>query len=62
MKPIPHTVIAKMRQERGVLAKQLAGKLEVSDVHLSYVENGHRKSTRLVQAAVAFLSTIPKKS
>ena len=59
---IPHTQIAKMRHERGVLAKQLAGELKVTDVHLSYVENGHRQSVRLVQRAVAFLSAIPKKS
>ena len=59
---ISHTEIAKMRHERGVLAKQLAGELKVSDVHLSYVENGHRQSVRLVEKAVAFLSSLPKKS
>ncbi len=59
---ISHTEIAKMRHERGVLAKQLAGELKVTDVHLSYVENGHRQSARLVEKAVAFLSAIPKKS
>jgi DNA-binding transcriptional regulator YiaG len=57
-----HTDIAKMRRERGVQAKRLAYELKVSDVHLSYVENGHRHSARLVQKAVALLSAIPKKS
>ncbi len=62
MKSIPHTEIAKMRRERGVQAKQLAYDLKVSDVHLSYVENGHRKSASLTQRAVAILSAIPKKT
>lgn len=57
----PGQVIAKMREERGVLAKQLASDLKVSEVHLSYVTNGHRKSEGLVQRAVALLRTIPKK-
>ena len=57
-----HTEIAKMRQDRGVLAKQLADECKVTAVHLSYVENGHRQSARLVQRAVTFLSGIPKKS
>lgn len=56
------TEIARMRLERGVLAKQLAGELKVTAVHLSYVENGHRKSNRLVAKAVEILSAIPKKS
>lgn len=62
MKRDSHTQIAKMRQERGVLAKQLAYDLKVHHVYLSYVENGHRQSARLVQKAVALLSAIPKKS
>lgn len=62
MKQVSHTEIAKMRLERGVLAKQLAGELKVTDVHLSYVENGHRHSARLVRKAIAILSAIPKKS
>jgi DNA-binding transcriptional regulator YiaG len=62
MKQTPHTAIAVMRRERGVLAKQLAGDLKVTAVHLSYVENGHRTSARLVGKAVALLSAIPKKS
>lgn len=45
-----------------MLAKQLAGHLKVTDVHLSYVENGHRQSASLVRKAVDFLSAIPKKS
>jgi predicted transcriptional regulator len=57
----PGQVIAKMREERGVQAKWLASELKVSEVHLSYVANGHRQSARLVQKAVAYLSTLPKK-
>lgn len=62
MKRLQHTDIAAMRRERGILAKQLASDLKVTDVHLSYVENGHRQSARLVRQAVALLSSIPKKS
>ena len=61
MKPIPHTEIAKMRRERDVRAQELADKLDVTPVHLSYVENGHRKSEGLVRRAVAILSAMPKK-
>jgi len=51
-----------MRHERDVRAQELADKLNVTPVHLSYVENGHRQSARLVRKAVAILSAIPKKS
>jgi len=62
MKQFRHTEIAKMRMERGVLAKQLADDLKVTSVHLSYVENGHRQSARLVRKAYEYLLAIPKKS
>ena len=55
-------MIAEMRESRGILAKQLAADLEVTPEHLSYVENGHRKSAKLVRKAIAILSAIPKKS
>jgi transcriptional regulator with XRE-family HTH domain len=55
----PKTDLAAMRFARGVLAKELAADLKVSTVHLSYVENGHRKSEKLVQRAMALLSRIP---
>ncbi len=60
MKP-SHTEIAKLRKSRDVRAQELADKLDVTPVHLSYVENGHRQSARLVQKAIAFLSALPEK-
>ena len=61
MKPVPHTEIANLRASRDVRAKELADALDVTPVHLSYVENGHRQSASLVQRAVAFLSALPAK-
>ena len=62
MKPSQHTQIAKMRRERDVQAQELAEKLGVTPVHLSYVVNGHRKSEGLVRRAVAILSAMPVKN
>ena len=62
MKPLPHTEIAKLRASRDVRAKELADALDVTPVHLSYVENGHRQSDALVRRAVEFLSSLPEKA
>jgi len=57
----PPMNLSQMRRDRDVRAKELAYQLGVTPQHLSYVENGHRHSVRLVQRAVALLSAIPPK-
>lgn len=57
----PPINLSQMRRDRDVRQKELAGRLGVTTVHLSYVENGHRHSARLTQRAVALLSAIPPK-
>ena len=54
--------ITSLRKSRDVQAQELADKLGVTPVHLSYVVNGHRKSEGLVRRAVAILSAMPVKN
>ena len=57
----PPVNLSQMRRDRDVRQKELADKLNVSRVHLSYVEHGHRQSKALVARAVALLSQHPAK-